>query len=404
MITYVYTARNQQTGEKVSAEVRAQSESSAAKALMQQGMTPITIIPKDQAGILKSIGGGKVKVKDRILYTRQLATLINAGLPLTQSLRTVGEQTSSERLQVINSEVLSAVEGGSSLAEAYGRYPKNFNTIFVQLIAAGEASGTLDEALERIASQQEKDDAVTKKIRGALVYPAIVILVIFAVLGFLLTGVVPQIAVLYKDLKKELPLATKILVGMSDFFISWWWINVPVVVGIVFGLRTYKNTEGGRFALDKFKMKAPLFGPLFMKLYMARFARTGATLLAAGVPLLEMIRITSQAVNNVHIEASLQKAVAKVKGGKALSDSIEGDDNFLILVPQMIRIGENSGKIDEMMTKTASYYEDELDNQIKTISTIIEPALMVVLALMAGIVVAAVLLPVYGLVGDSLSF
>jgi type IV pilus assembly protein PilC len=166
-------------------------------------------------------------------------------------------------------------------------------------------------------------------------------------------------------------------------------------------LTRYFQTEGGRSVLDRFKMTVPLFGRLFMKLYMARFSRTGATLMASAVPMLEMIRITSDAVDNVHVKASLLKAADKVKGGKALSDSLQGDENFLSLVPQMIHIGEQSGAIDQMMAKTATFYENELDNEIKTISTTIEPVLMVVLALVAGVMVAAILLPVYGLVGKS---
>lgn len=400
---YVYTAKDQTNGQLVKSEIQAQSEQAAAKTLIQQNMIPISIKAKSKQS--KFLGGlrGRVKPKDRVLYTRQLSTLIGAGLPLAQSLRTVGEQTTNETLVAANGQIISDVEGGKSLADAFAKHPKIFNTIYVQLIAAGEVSGTLDKSMERVATQQEKDAEIISKIRGAMIYPLIVVVVIFGVVIFMLTTVVPQIEILYRDLKVDLPFLTKILVGASRILTNFWYLLVPIMVGTIFGIRVYSKTEGGRIAFDKFKMKVPLFGRLFMKLYMARFSRTGSTLMAAGVPLLDMLNITAGAINNYHVAGSIQRASIKVKGGKALSDSLESDPNFLSLVPQMLRIGENSGSIDAMMEKTAIYYEQELDNEIKTISTIIEPVLMIILAIMAAIVIAAILLPVYGLVNQTLT-
>lgn len=407
MLTFKYTAKNSETGETVVSEVQAQSEQAAAKLLVKQHLMPISLELKDaKKGLFGMSGGGrhKVRAKDRILYTRQLATLINAGLPLTQSLRTVGEQTPNKTLQAANAQVVADVEGGSTLAAAFARHPKIFNNIYIQLISAGEASGTLDESLIRIATQQEKDAAVLSKIRGALIYPIIVIVVIIGVLIFMLTTVVPQIETLYADLNRDLPLLTRLLVGTSRIFTDFWFVVIPVIAIAFYLLRVWAKTEGGTSVFDRLRLRIPLFGPMFMKLYMARFARTAHTLLAAGVPLLETLRITAEAINNVHVEAAINRAATRVKGGKALSDSLAGDSHFLTLVPQMIKIGEQSGSLDAMLEKVATYYEDELDAQIKTISTIIEPILMVILAVMAAIVIAAVLLPVYGLVGQSVSF
>lgn len=407
MLTFKYTAKNSETGETVVSEVQAQSEQAAAKLLVKQHLMPVSLELKDaKKGLFGMSGGGrhKVRAKDRILYTRQLATLINAGLPLTQSLRTVGEQTPNKTLQAANAQVVADVEGGSTLAAAFAKHPKIFNNIYIQLISAGEASGTLDESLIRIATQQEKDAAVLSKIRGALIYPVIVIVVIIGVLIFMLTTVVPQIETLYADLNRDLPLLTRLLVGTSRIFTDFWFVVIPVVAIAFYLVRVWAKTEGGTSVFDRLRLRIPLFGPMFMKLYMARFARTAHTLLAAGVPLLETLRITAEAINNVHVEASINHAATRVKGGKALSDSLTGDSNFMPLVPQMIKIGEQSGSLDAMLEKVATYYEDELDAQIKTISTIIEPILMVILAVMAAIVIAAVLLPVYGLVGQSVSF
>jgi type IV pilus assembly protein PilC len=244
---------------------------------------------------------------------------------------------------------------------------------------------------------------VLSKIRGAMVYPAIVIIVIVLVLIFMLTTVVPQIKTLYDDIGKQLPLVTRILIWFSELITDWWFVLIPFIIIIIYGSVTYTRTEGGQLVVDRIKMKAPLFGSLYMKLYMARFSRIGGTLLGAGVPMLEMMRITAQSINNIHVERTINEAAIKVKGGTALSTSLENNPNFLSLVPQMIGIGEKSGAIEEMLSKTATYYEDELDNQIRTLSTVIEPALMVILALMAGVVIGAILLPVYGLVGQSLS-
>lgn len=403
MLTFTYKARDSKTGDVVEAEVQSQSEQAAAKILMEQDLVPISINLKGKKSKLSLGHGGKVKAKDRVLYTRQLATLINAGLPLTQSLRTVGEQTNSKNLQIANAQIVSDVEGGVALAEAFAKHPKIFNNIYIQLVAAGEASGTLDESLERIATQQEKDAAVLSKIRGALIYPAIVVTVIMLVMVFMLTTVVPQIETLYRDLNRELPFITQLLVTASSLLTDFWYLMIPFILAGAYMVRLYLKTQGGRVVIDRVKMRVPLFGPLFMKLYMARFCRTGSILLGAGVQMLEMLRITADSINNLHVEGAINRATAKVKGGKALSDSLADNPNFLSLVPQMIRIGEQSGSIDGMMAKTASYYEDELDEQIKAISTIIEPLLMVMLAIMASVVIGAILLPVYGLVGQSIT-
>ena len=273
-----------------------------------------------------------------------------------------------------------------------------FDNVYLALVSAGEASGTLDEALRRVAAQQEKDAAMMSKIKGALTYPIIVLLVIVAVLGFMLVAVVPQVKNLYKDLNKELPLLTKIMVDTADFFINYWWI-VIIVAGIgVYFLIQYLKTDAGIKTKDTFKLNVPMFSGMFRRLYMARFTRTGQTLMSTGVAMLDMLNITSTAVNNTVVAEGIDRAAEKVKGGKSLSSSLRNEDYFLEMVPQMISIGEQSGKIDEMMGKCAQIYEDELDEEIRTISTAIEPVLMVVLAVVAGGMVGAILFPIYSLV------
>jgi type IV pilus assembly protein PilC len=400
---FEYTARNSATGEKVKAEVEAENEQAASKLIQGQGLSPLSIRLKgsSSSGINKYIN--KIKTSDKVLFSRQLSTLINAGLPLVQSLRNVATQTQNKKLKIVINQVISDVEGGSSLSSSLGRHPDAFNKVFVSMVAAGEASGTLDKALERLANQQEKDAEILSKVRGALIYPAVVLVVMFAVIGFMVVKVLPQVEVLYKDLPgASLPLVTRLLLMLSHAIIDFWYIVIVAVIFLAVIIGRWIKTPAGRSVADKLKMTAWPVGPLFMKLYMARFARTGATLVSSGVPLLQMLQITGDAISNVHVEGSLQKAAEKVKGGKALSDSLDGDPNFLPLVPNMLRIGEQSGALEAMLEKIADYYEKEVDTQIRNVSSIIEPVLMVILGVFAFIIVAAVLLPIYGLAGQNI--
>jgi len=405
MLSYKYTARDNATGKKVSATVQASSEQTAAKLLHEQGLSPISIRPFAEANNPFSKFHNRIKTKDKILFSRQLSTLLNAGLPLLKSLGTVGNQTQNKAFKVVVMEIISDIEAGSALSAAMAKHPRVFNQIYISLVMAGEASGTLDKSLERLANQQEKDAEILAKVRGAMVYPLIVLGVMGAVLGFLMIKVMPQVGELYENIGggAQLPMVTRVLLFISHVMTTYWYVFIIVAVLIVFFGSRWARTFGGKRVIDKFKMRAPALGPLFMKLYMARFARTGTTLVASGVPLIQMLEITSDSIDNIHIENSLNRAIEKVKGGRALSECIENDPNFLQLVPDMLRIGEQSGAIEQMLAKTAEYYEKEVDNEIKNISTIIEPLLMVILGVFALVIVAAILLPVYSLAGQGIS-
>ncbi|MFZ3009444.1 MAG: type II secretion system F family protein [Candidatus Microsaccharimonas sp.] len=398
MKKFVYQARDQATNKITKASLQAESENAAAQLLIKQGFVPLSIKEQIGDGSFLSKLTGRITTKDKVVFTRQLATLIGAGLPLSQSLHTVLEQTQNKQLQSVIQEIVADVEGGKSLSIAFGKHPKVFDGVFISLVSAGEMSGTLDESLQRVANQQEKDAATMSKIKGALTYPVIVLVVIFMVLAFMLFTVVPQVEKLYEDLDKDLPFLTQIMVSAADVLQNWWWLTIIIVGAAVYFLLQYFKTESGIHFKDLFKIKVPIFGKMLQKLYMARFARTGQTLLATGVSMLDMLKVTATAVNNTIIEKSINRAADKVKGGKALSTALEPEEVITSLVPQMIKIGEQSGRIDEMLGKVAQVYEDELDEQIKTISTAIEPILMVVLAVVAGGMVGAILLPIYSLV------
>ena len=400
MLNFTYKARDLASNKIISSTVQAESEAEAGKLLMGRNLIPLSIVPEGQNAGLFDKFTNRISTKDRVVFTRQLSTLIGAGLPLTQSLHTVQEQTANKKLKTVVQNIISSVEAGSTLANAFEK-EGIFSELFIALIAAGEVSGTLDKALERIANQQEKDAEIASKVRGAMVYPGIVLGVMVGVVVFMLTNVVPQIENLYDSLGKDLPFLTQMMVNAAHGLTKYWYIII-LVLGIgFFYLKRYVKTPTGKRQADNIKLKLPMFGNLFSILYMARFTRTGETLLMSGVPMLEMLRIAGQSVGNIPVQDALSRTAEKVKSGKSLAKSLKNEELILPLVPQMISIGEQSGGVDTMMGKAATFYENELDNAIKNISTAIEPILMVCLAVVAGGMVGAILFPIYSLVGNN---
>lgn len=402
MLTFIYTARNTQTGQKVTAEVEAENETVATRLLLERGLAPLDLKVKGEETGLAAFRN-RVPTKERVIFSRQLSTLINAGLPLVQSLSTVQAQTVNKSLKAIIGKVVKDVEAGSTLANALAKHPKIFNDVYVSLVAAGEASGTLDKGLERLADQQEKDAEILSRVRGAFMYPVIVIFVLMAVVIFMMTSVLPQVQNLYSSIPgAQLPLVTGWLLGLTHLVTHYWWIVIVLIGAAIFFTTRYARTGPGKQVIDRLKLRMWPAAGLFKEMYMARFARAAATLVGSGVPIIKMLATSAEAVGNVQIANAINKAAEDVKGGKQLSDSLAKDANFPELVPGMIRVGEQSGQLEGMFTKLADYYEKEVDNQVKSISTIIEPALMVVVGIIAMIVVAAVLLPIYSLAGKNL--
>ena len=398
MKRFNYKAKEKETGKPVKGSIQAENEQIAGRLLIEQGYIPESVV-EEGTGLFG--GKGRITTKDRIMFTRQLSTLIGAGLPLATSLRTVAAQTQAKAMKVVVEEILTNVESGRTLFDAFSQYPETFNGVYLALIKAGETSGTLDLALKRLADQEEKDAAMMSKIKGALVYPAIILVVIIAVLAFMMTMVVPQVKNLYEDMGEELPALTQFLVNISEFFGTFWWLVLMIVVGIGVAIWYFvKRTPTGRKIADGFKIHVPIFGGLFRKLYVSRFARTAEMMLATGVPMLDSIKIAIDATSNTVIEEEYSKSIEVIKGGKPLSEAIQDRNYMLPLVPQMASIGEESGKIDEMLGKAAQVYENELDEQINAISTMIEPILMVIMAGLIGVVVGGTLLPIYSLVNS----
>ncbi|MGO3702245.1 MAG: type II secretion system F family protein [Candidatus Saccharimonadales bacterium] len=397
MQRFTYTAKDTENGKTVKSVVQAETERDAAKLLTSQGLTPLDIKEEREGNPISQMLQ-RITMKDKVVFSRQLATLIEAGLPLSQSLHTIVEQTNNPKMRSVVQDIVVSIEGGRSLGDSFAQHPDVFDKVFLSLIRAGELSGTLDQALRRIASQQEKDQAILRRVRGAMIYPAIVLVVIIAVVIFMMITIVPEVSKMYDSLGQKLPFLTAALVATSNFLVDYWWLVVVVLGFGIYFLLQYLKTESGIKNMDTIKLNMPPFNALFRKMYMARFTRTAETLLATGVPMLDMLSISAEAVNNVHVGKSIENAAEQVKGGVALSKAIKEQDYIMPLVPQMIKIGEQSGQIDKMMGKVANVYEDELDEQVKALSTTIEPILMVIMAVFAGGMVMAILFPIYSLV------
>lgn len=399
MATFIYRARNTKTNKIERDIIKADSESAAAHLLISQGLVPQEIKQSDEESGGKGFGGffNHISPKERVVFTRQLATMLNAGLPLAQSLSTIQEQTGNKALRLVIADLVNSINGGSSLSAAMSNHPKVFNTIYIALVRSGEASGSLDSSLLRLANQQEHDSDQLSKIRSAMIYPAIVLAVIIGVVIFMLVALIPQVSSMYEQMGRQLPTSTSVLLSITSFVTNFWYIVVAIVAGIVYLVAAWLHSKAGRHAWDTAKLNMPMFSSLMRRMYMARFSRTSQVLLESGVAMIETLKISADAVNNVVIRDELLRVAAEVGNGKALSDSLKASKYILEFVPQMVKIGESSGGIDAMLGKVADYYDKEVDTTIAGISTMIEPILMICMAVMIGFIVLAVLLPIYGL-------
>ena len=397
MKRFTYRAKEQGSGRPLKGTIQAESERMAGKLLLDRGYVPES---------LKEVGGGigeklnKVTAKDRITFTSQFSTLIGAGLPLAQSLRTVAEQTISKPMKAVIEEILVDVEAGRSLGDAFGKHPDVFNNVYMSLIRAGEVSGTLDTSLKRIARQEEKDAKIASSIKGAMAYPIIAFVVIIMVFIYMTVQVVPQVENLYISLDQKLPALTQALVNIKNFIFGFWWLVIILIGVLVVVLGQFKKTTPGIKMSATLKLNLPFVKGLFLLLYNSRFARISQILLSTGVSVLDTLKISGESTNNILVQQSIERATEKVKSGRTLSESIKDQPYIMPLISQMAAIGEQSGKMDEMLGKAAQVYEDELDEKIAAISTLIEPILMLALAGMAGVLVGGVLFPIYSLVNS----
>lgn len=397
MKRFTYKAKEIGTGKIIKGTIQAETERVAGKLLVDRGYVPESL-KEEGTGLASKMN--KVTSKDRINFTRQFATLVGAGLPIAQSLRTVSEQTPNKSMKAVIEEILADVEAGRSLSTAFGKHPDVFNKVYLSLIKAGETSGTLDQSLRRIAEQEEKDQRMLSKIKSAMTMPLITLFVIVVVFLYMMLEVVPHVESLYNDLGEELPVLTVIMVGIKDFVIGYWWLMLIIIAAVVIGLMQFLKTQPGIRTSAIVKLNVPMFNGLFRILYMARYARISQILLGTGVAVLDTMHIAGEATANVIVQEKVEAAAEKVQAGKTLSESLKDQEYIMPLVYQMAAIGEQSGKMDEMLGKAAQVFEDELDEKIATISAMIEPVMMILLAIVAGLLVGGVLFPIYSLVNS----
>lgn len=403
MPTFTYIATNIQN-KSIDGSLEASDRSAVIAALTKQGLRPLSV--KEAGSGLASfsfgdfLGANKVKSDDLVMFTRQLSAMVSAGVPLLRALSSLQQHTESPALKKVAGAVIKDVEDGAPLADALAKYPNTFNDVYVNMVRAGEAAGILDEILKRLAMQQEKNATIRKKIKSAMTYPMVLVgITILAFFG-LMIFVIPQIGNILKDLggpDAQLPLLTQAMLAISDFITSFWYILLPVAIAGVVLLLRYLKTPKGKSQFHHLVLKVPGVKGIVMKVAVARFARTFAALMGAGVAVLEALSVTARAVGNVVYEQALVEAAEGVKNGATLSSIIEKNELFPAIVAQMLSVGEETGQTDTVLVKVADFYEEEVDVAIDGLSSIIEPVMIVVMGGMVGLIAASVMGPIASL-------
>jgi type IV pilus assembly protein PilC len=396
MAAFTYEAINAQ-GLESSGVIHAPDTMAATELLQARGLLARSLSEKGAAGA-SGVRSKFKKVKPKALqvFARQLATMIEAGVSVVGALVTLEEQTEDAYLAETLGEVRSDVESGLVLSKAMARHPKVFNRLFIAMVEAGESSGTLDEVLDRVATQIEKETQLKRRVRGAMVYPAVVISFATLVLIFMLLFIIPVFVKVFEDLDGELPTLTQWVMHASNLLRGYWFIIFPALIAAGFGLRKLKRTEHGRQNWDRFKLKIPMkIGDVVQKVALARLSRTLSTLVAAGVDIIQALEITGSTAGNWVIEKGLANVGTKVQEGARISEPLTEDPIFPPMVAHMVKIGEETGELDKMLGKIADFYEDEVDASIQALTSIIEPILMIGVGIMVGTIVISMYLPMF---------
>jgi len=398
MANFTYKALDIRGGQ-ASGEIESESKVAAAAALRNKGFTVLDLNEVKQ-GLGQIQIGGRIKAKDLTVFSRQFATMVNSGLSMLRCLYVLEEQTPNKKFAKVIGAIRADVEAGISLSDALEKHPKVFSRLYVSMVRAGELGGILDEVLNRLASQLEKEDSIRRAVKSAMVYPILIgsfaILVLIGMVLFL----IPIFAGMYKDLgNAQLPLLTRVMVNVSAVFRSWWGLVVlAAIIALIWGLRRLKHTDRGQHVWDRFKLHVPMgIGEIVRKLAVARFSRTLGTLITSGVPILQAIEITGQAAGNVVIEDAMVNVQTSVKEGQSITAPLEKVSVFPAMVTQMISVGEETGSLDAMLNKIADFYEDEVNASIKSLTSILEPILMLGVGAIVGTVVISMYLPIFNM-------
>ncbi|ABF40392.1 type II secretion system protein [Candidatus Koribacter versatilis Ellin345] len=397
MPVFTFTGKNA-TGEKVTGERVAENKQALASNLRRERIQPVTIKEKGKEFVMPTFGGGSVKTKDIAIFFRQFSVMIDAGLPLVQCLEILAGNQESQAFQKALNGVRTTVEGGSTLGNAMRGYPKIFDDLMVNMVDAGETGGILDTILQRLATYVEKAVKLKAAVRSALIYPVSVITIAVLIVGLLLWKVVPIFANLFVGLGAPLPLPTRIVIGISNFLGSFWWMVPIMVAAVFFGVRALRSDPRGRYLTDNFLLHIPIIGMLLRKIAVARFTRTLGTLITSGVPILEGLNITARTSGNRVVEEALYKVRKSIEEGRTIVDPLRESAVFPNMVTQMIGVGEATGAMDAMLQKIADFYEDEVDAATKDLLTLLEPIMIVLLGIMIGGVVVSLYLPLFSMV------
>jgi len=398
MPVFTYRGTNR-AGAAVAGEMTASNKTELQSLLRRQQITPTRMSEKGKEFNLPTFGGG-VDSKELAIFTRQFSVMIDAGLPLVQCLEILSSQQENKTFQKVLAGTRGAVEGGSTLSAAMKQYPKVFDPLYSNMVEAGETGGILDTILQRLAAYIEKNVKLQRAVKSALVYPIGVLTIAAAVITLLLWKVVPVFATLFAGLGVDLPLPTRIVIGLSHFVGSIFGFLIFVaVIGSVVGLKVWYGTRGGRMAIDTIILKLPVLGLLMRKIAVARFTRTLGTLISSGVPILEGLDITARTSGNAVIEKALIQVRKSLEEGKSLTDPLKESEVFPGMVTQMIAVGEQTGAMDAMLQKIADFYEEEVDAAVKDLLTALEPIMIVFLGLVVGGVVISMYLPLFSLIG-----
>jgi len=395
MATFAYVGRNR-TGEIQKGEVTAKTREEAAAMLRKQNVLATSLQRKVSSINIELPGvGAKVTPRDVVIFTRQFSTMIDAGLPLVQCLEILAQQTECKPLAKAINETRMEVEAGSTYAEALRKHPKVFDDLYVNMVAAGEAGGILDIIQQRLAKHMEKSIRLKKKIKGALVYPASIVAIAVCVMAVLMIWVIPVFAQMFSDFGGTLPAPTRLVLGASDFIVGHIWEMIIAVVLLVFGVKRLYKTERGRLHMDRLSLSVPVFGDLIRKAAVAKFTRTLGTLISSGVPILDGLQITASTAGNKVIENAIMHARSSISEGKDVAEPLGQSNVFPPMVVQMIAVGEATGAMDTMLSKIADFYDEEVDEAVAALTSLLEPLLMVFLGVTVGFIVVAMYLPIF---------
>lgn len=401
---YAYTAKNSR-GEIENGSLETLDEKTAAKTLHSKGLFVLNLKQEGSnifAGKTSNIKipflSNRVSLKDKIIFTQQLAMMIKSGLPLIDAFRALQEQTENKYFAGVIGEIIEEVRGGKPLSSSLAKYPKIFTNFYIAMISSGEKSGRLDEVLQRLADELEKDYDLISKVKSAITYPILIVFALVGIIILMLVFVVPQLKKIFSDMGVELPLITRVILGTSDAIIKYWYLFTFGIIGLAVGIYFYGKSDKGGLVIDGLKIKIPVIGKLFKKIYMARFCRTAGSLVVSGLPILDIIQTTSKVLNNRVYQKALEQTGEDVKNGLTFSAAIKKQKIFPAMIYHLVSIGEKSGKIDEILLTMAVFFDREVEASTNSLASLIEPILIIIVGAGVGLVVASVIMPIYSLV------